>query len=148
MKRFYINLLFFTFFLLNSCRLLDSKDYLVANSAWFIDSLSVNGEDVKYLLMGNAMIFEEEDCSIPLNQKGMKKGDDKGDWSVDEENRTITIVSKNEYFNGTFKYCFKENKEDSVIELYMVSESIGISAHSPNKLESGLIDIPFSCNEE
>nr|WP_299484905.1 hypothetical protein [uncultured Allomuricauda sp.] len=144
MKVFYLPLI--CVFLLSSCKFLDSKEYLDENSAWFMDSIEFMGKDVKYKMMGNALIFEDDYCSVPLEQTGMEKGDDISSWKVDEENHLLTIRSKNKYFNRTFEFCFKEDKEDNVIELYMVSDSVTILAHSPNKLESGLIEPPFLCN--
>ncbi|MEX0275256.1 MAG: hypothetical protein AB3N16_12850 [Flavobacteriaceae bacterium] len=135
-------------FSMESCKFLDSEDYLIANSGWFMDTIESNGKDVKYQLMGNALIFSEKYCSVPLTQVGMNKGDDEATWHIDEENHIITITSKNPYFNGTFEFCFRNHKEDNVVELYMVSDSISILAHSPNKMESGLLELPFLCIDE
>lgn len=133
---------------LNSCGFLESKDYLIVNSAWFMDSIKYDGENVKHLFIGNALIFEEDKCSVPLKQIGMDKGDDVAKWHIDEDNHLLVIQSKNEYFNGTFEFCFKEHKKDNVIELYMESDSVTILAHSPNKMESKLLNPPFFCSVE
>jgi len=136
------------FLILNSCRFLDAEGYLIANSAWFMDTIESNGKDVKYLFTSNLLIFTEESCDVPYLQTQFEKGINVGTWQVDDENHTVTITSKNPYFNGTFEFCFEDHKKDNVVELYMVSDSISILAHSPNKMESGLLELPFSCADE
>lgn len=137
--------LLIVFFFFLSCKE-GTKTYLISNSAWAIDSITSNGEGVKHLLQDNLLIFKKESFRAPFLHIGMEKGDHVGSWEVIDE-QTINIISKNEFLNGTFKICFKKHKKDNVIELYMVSDSISILAHSPNKIGSEFFEPPILCND-
>ena len=134
MKKIYI--VVFYIFIMISCknhfsleRYIDDGDMVLWGISEYLYYDEIHDVFNDYYFGSNGIFFEiENECSVPIvYQEGWKKEDSKGKWYINEELMEMTIDSKNEYLNGTYKICVDENDKT----LRLKSDSVKIILKRP-----------------
>lgn len=120
-------LLLSTFLILSSCNTMEKKIV----GFYTIDEFYFKNETLMYAMGANIIGFAKTgECNLPIiiEDGELYTKVDRGEWTLNSVDTTITIISKHTVINGTYKVSFEKDYQEKLLKLVFENEEFYLKA--------------------